>query len=565
MFKLENMPIALKLALVIGLSVLCLAAVAVTGVMSLNRVADSAAKMSASSEELRDAAVLRASALELSRWEFRLAADPALAAEGAERIAEIREELRARIDSARQTANAQQADLLAALSADLDAYAAALTETVEAAQAAQGVSLSAAQQRVVEAARDSRDEIDTLIESVGAYGAATDDAVDRRAEETSNTSTIAGVTMLIVAAIGAALAFGASMLLGRTQIVAPIGRAVRNVRRLAEGEVEFEITGKDRKDEVGDLNRALAKFQDDARERIEMLEKQEQDAQRKLARAQEVKELTDAFKASVDESIAALASAAQEMEATATSMSSTAEETSVETESVSSMTTQTSANIQTVASATDELTTAISEVSAQVGRTADISERAQERVAKTQERMASMAAASQAIDEVTQLIVDVTEQTKLLALNATIEAARAGEAGKGFAVVASEVKQLAEQTEKATASVAEQIATIKDASENASEAVGELDTVVGEVNDIASSVAASAEQQVAATNEISANVNEAAQGAEQVSRSLDALQTASQGTASASTQVASTAEELARRSQSLQEEIERYIEAMEAA
>ena len=565
MIKLENMPIALKLALVIGLSVLCLAAVAVTGVMSLNRVADSAAKMSESSGELRAAATIRANALELSRWEFRLAADPSMADQGAQRIGEIRQELRSQIEIARQTANPQQVDLLSALSADLDAYAIALMETVEAAQAARGVTLDAAQQRVVEAARGSRDEIDTLIESVGAYSAATNAAVDRRAAETSTTSSVAGMTMLIVAAVGAAIAFGASLLLGRTQIVLPIGRAVTNVRRLAEGEVEFEITGKDRKDEVGDLNRALAKFQDDARERIEMLDKQEKDAQRKLARAQEVKELTAAFKASVDESISALAAAAQEMEATATSMSSTAEETSVETQSVSSMTTQTSANIQTVASATEELTTAISEVSVQVARTADISERAQERVAKTQERMASMAAASQAIDEVTKLIVDVTEQTKLLALNATIEAARAGEAGKGFAVVASEVKQLAEQTEKATASVAEQIAMIKDASENASLAVGELETVVGEVNDIASSVAASAEQQVAATNEISANVNEAAQGAEQVSRSLDALQTASQGTASASTQVASTAEELARRSQSLQGEIERYIEAMEAA
>ena len=565
MIKLENMPIALKLALVIGLSVLCLAAVAVTGVMSLNRVADSAAKMSESSGELRAAATIRANALELSRWEFRLAADPSMADQGAQRIGEIRQELRSQIEIARQTANPQQVDLLSALSADLDAYAIALMETVEAAQAARGVTLDAAQQRVVEAARGSRDEIDTLIESVGAYSAATNAAVDRRAAETSTTSSVAGMTMLIVAAVGAAIAFGASLLLGRTQIVLPIGRAVTNVRRLAEGEVEFEITGKDRKDEVGDLNRALAKFQDDARERIEMLAKQEKDAQRKLARAQEVKDLTAAFKASVDESIAALAAAAQEMEATATSMSSTAEETSVETQSVSSMTTQTSANIQTVASATEELTTAISEVSVQVARTADISERAQERVAKTQERMASMAAASQAIDEVTKLIVDVTEQTKLLALNATIEAARAGEAGKGFAVVASEVKQLAEQTEKATASVAEQIAMIKDASENASLAVGELETVVAEVNDIASSVAASAQQQVAATNEISANVNEAAQGAEQVSRSLDALQTASQGTASASTQVASTAEELARRSQSLQEEIERYIEAMEAA
>ncbi|MCP2671537.1 methyl-accepting chemotaxis protein [Maricaulaceae bacterium EIL42A08] len=146
-----------------------------------------------------------------------------------------------------------------------------------------------------------------------------------------------------------------------------------------------------------------------------------------------------------------------------------------------------------------------------------------------------------------------------------MEAARAGEAGKGFAVVASEVKDLAEQTEKATASVAEQILRIKEASDNATQAVGELEEVVQEVNDVAASVASSADQQVAATNDISSNVAEAEQGAEQVSRSLDALENASQGTAASSTQVASTAEELARRSQSIKDEIERYIAGMEAA
>lgn len=563
--KLSDFPIAIKLALVIGLSIICLAAVAVTGVMSLGNVARSADQMADSSEELRLAALIREDALELSRWEYRLAADPSIVAEATGRINAIEQGFRDRVALAESSANAQQSQSLRALNAEFSAYLVALRETIAAAEAAQAVTLDAAQERVVEAARSSRDEIDSLIEAVSAYGQATDAAVDRRAEEASDISTAASTTMVVVAVMGALLALGASMLLGRVQIVMPIKRAITNVRRLAEGEVEFEITGTERKDEVGDLSRSLLKFQQDARERLEMLEEQERDAERKLKRAQEVKALTDSFKSSIDESIEALAAAAQEMEATATTMSSTAEETSAETQSVSNQTGQTSSNIQTVASATEELSTAISEVSQQIGRAADISERAKDRVAATQERMKAMASASQAIDEVTQLIATVTEQTKLLALNATIEAARAGEAGKGFAVVASEVKDLAEQTEKATASVAEQILRIKEASDNATQAVGELEEVVQEVNDVAASVASSADQQVAATNDISSNVAEAAQGAEQVSRSLDALENASQGTAASSTQVASTAEELARRSQSIKDEIERYIAGMEAA
>ena len=552
--KLSDFPIAIKLALVIGLSIICLAAVAVTGVMSLGNVARSADQMANSSEVLRLAALIREDALELSRWEYRLAADPSIVAEATGRINAIEQGFWDRVATAESSANAQQSQSLRALNAEFSAYLVVLRETIAAAEAAQAVTLDAAQERVVEAARSSRDEIDSLIEAVSAYGQATDAAVDRRAEEASDISTAASTTMVVVAVMGALLALGASMLLGRVQIVMPIKRAITNVRRLAEGEVEFEITGTERKDEVGDLSRSLLKFQQDARERLEMLEEQERDAERKLKRAQEVKALTDSFKSSIDESIEALAAAAQEMEATATTMSSTAEETSAETQSVSNQTGQTSSNIQTVASATEELSTAISEVSQQIGRAADISERAKDRVAATQERMKAMASASQAIDEVTQLIATVTEQTKLLALNATIEAARAGEAGKGFAVVASEVKDLAEQ-----------ILRIKEASDNATQAVGELEEVVQEVNDVAASVASSADQQAAATNDISSNVAEAAQGAEQVSRSLDALENASQGTAASSTQVASTAEELARRSQSIKDEIERYIAGMEAA
>jgi len=60
---------------------------------------------------------------------------------------------------------------------------------------------------------------------------------------------------------------------------------------------------------------------------------------------------------------------------------------------------------------------------------------------------------TQQIGEITAVVKNLAQQSKMLALNASIEAAKAGDAGKGFAVVAEEVKDLAEQSQKSTTQV----------------------------------------------------------------------------------------------------------------
>ena len=368
--KLSNLPISVKLLLVIAVSVLCLAGVALTGLFSVRQVAESAQRIDSSAEEIRIGSRISQNALQLSRWEFRVAADPEVADESRARIAEIKADLEDRIARASAYANPEQARLLAEIEARYAAYEAEVQRTLAAAQAVNNVELSAGQQRVLESARNSREAMDALTDAITAYVGATDAAVNERSAEAQEIANASSLAMMIGAALGAILALVLSVLFGRIQIVTPIKRVVSDIGRLARGEIDFEVTGADRGDEIGDLNRALVKFQEDARERLELVAKQEEEAQRKLKRAQEVQELTNAFQARIDEAISTLASAAQEMEATATSMSSTAEETSAETQSVSSLTTQTSANVQTVATATEELSTAIAEVSSQIARTA---------------------------------------------------------------------------------------------------------------------------------------------------------------------------------------------------
>ncbi|WP_308442113.1 methyl-accepting chemotaxis protein, partial [Planosporangium flavigriseum] len=120
------------------------------------------------------------------------------------------------------------------------------------------------------------------------------------------------------------------------------------------------------------------------------------------------------------------------------------------------------------------------------------------------------------IGNVVKMITSIAEQTNLLALNATIEAARAGEAGKGFAVVATEVKDLAQETAKATEDISRRVQSIQTDSTAAVEAIAHIAEVIGQINSFQETIASAVEEQSATTSEMSRNVAEAATGATEI-------------------------------------------------
>lgn len=189
-----------------------------------------------------------------------------------------------------------------------------------------------------------------------------------------------------------------------------------------------------------------------------------------------------------------------------------AREMSSNIHSVAAAMEQTSTNISIVASATEEMTATINEIANNSERARQITGSAVTQAEDTSTRVQNLGKAAQDIDAVTETITQISEQTNLLALNATIEAARAGDAGKGFAVVASEIKDLANQTARATLEIKEKIRGIQDSTSITVADIQKITDVIGNINQIVSSIASAVEEQSITTKEIANNVSQASLG-----------------------------------------------------
>jgi methyl-accepting chemotaxis protein len=256
---------------------------------------------------------------------------------------------------------------------------------------------------------------------------------------------------------------------------------------------------------------------------------------------------------SIGANATSLASASEELSSVSAQMSGSAEESASQAGLVSAAAEQVSHNVQTVATGTEEMSASIREIAKNASDAAEVAAQAVTVAEATNVTVAKLGESSAEIGNVIKVINSIAEQTNLLALNATIEAARAGEAGKGFAVVANEVKELAQETSKATEDISRRIQAIQADTEAAVTAITEISGIIAQINDTQTTIASAVEEQTATTNEMGRNVSEAATGSAEIANNITAVARAATDTTSGAGNTAQAADELARMAAEMQE------------
>jgi methyl-accepting chemotaxis protein len=260
------------------------------------------------------------------------------------------------------------------------------------------------------------------------------------------------------------------------------------------------------------------------------------------AAVDEVRALVASLAGSAD----AVAASSEELSASSAQISASAQETSAQSGVVAGAAEEVSRNVQTVAAGAEQMGLSIREIASSAAEASAVAARAVTAAGTTTATVAKLGDSSTEIGNVVKVITSIAEQTNLLALNATIEAARAGEAGKGFAVVANEVKELAQETAKATEDIARRVDAIQGDTTAAVRAIEEISAIVAQISDRQTTIASAVEEQTATTNEMARSVQEAADGTSQIAGNITGVSRAAESTTQALTQTRTAVEELSR-------------------
>ena len=335
---------------------------------------------------------------------------------------------------------------------------------------------------------------------------------------------------VVEAAAAAALLLVSYLLVGfYLSATVPLGRLVTALRALADGDLTQQVPV-DTRDEVGQMGAAF----NDALTRV--------------------RHAVHAVRTDAD----AVATTSAGLSTISDQMRTTAESTATEATQVGTVVDAVATSVTAVSAGAVQMSTSITEISDGAGQAAAVAGAAVDAARDAHRTIGRLGTSTAQIAEVLKVITTIATQTNLLALNATIEAARAGESGKGFAVVAGEVKELAQETARATQDIGARIDAIQGDALGAVEAIQRISDVITRVNEFQSTIAAAVEEQSATTSEMGRGINEVAAGAAQVAAGVGSVITKAHRTTAGTDSTARSSRELAQTALRLRDVVARF-------
>ncbi len=344
--------------------------------------------------------------------------------------------------------------------------------------------------------------------------------------------------------------------------------------RLAHGDRDFEIEGIERKDEIGEMVRAMALFKkatvklrqlveessEQAEEKIRIQKEREEEREQLEARRSNLMiELADQFERNIGEVVSGVAAAASQLQTTASTMAGSAEESASQTAEVVKSMDEANAGATAAAAASDEFAMSIGEISRQAASSAELARKATLSANEADATISALSDSAEQVGQIVEMIQTIAQRTNLLALNASIEAARGGEAGRGFAVVASEVKELAMQTSRATEKVGEQILAMQDSTGASVNALRTIAQQVEQLEATAVSIATAVDQQSVAGQDLARSIDLAARSTDRVASHIEDVRELALSTGAAASQVLSSATNLDDQATTLRSQVQEFL------